>query len=176
MIYMDGSWINPGTIDEATGAGVYVKNDPTQNKAIRVTGERKSNQVGELVAILEAIRITPKGNNLKIHSDPEYALKGILKHKDKWEDQGWIDVENAELFQKILYELNISTDIMKLYWVKGHSKNKGNDEADCLANKGALNEMKTKIDTEIPDYAKTKGKLCIMTQNLLENTNNVENE
>ena len=43
---------------------------------------------------------------LTIISDSMYAIQGIIKNLRKWEDKGWMRVQNADIFQKIAYELD----------------------------------------------------------------------
>lgn len=97
---------------------------------------------------------------LKIHSDSNYVLKGIvhdgqgilsssLLHPSSqmgwirgWKRNGWktsagTGVKNVELWKDIelLIELHLSKGrVLEFIWVKGHSGNDGNELADTLAN------------------------------------------
>ena len=56
------------------------------------------------MAIVKALSITPKGEELMIIlEDSMYAIQGIIKNLRKWEDEGWMRIQNADIFQKIAY-------------------------------------------------------------------------
>ena len=89
VIYTDGLCINLNTKEVRTGAGTYCPRNDDYTKAIRVPGEIQTYQRGELIAILKALQMTPKGDPLKIKTDSMYAAKGIIEGLNKWEDIVW---------------------------------------------------------------------------------------
>lgn len=97
----------------------------------------QTNQTGELTAILELLQAVPPTHPIKIISDSRYCIDGIMWHSRKWEDKGWIGVENKELFQAILSRCRARNATTELEWVKGHSEVEGNERADRLAAEGA---------------------------------------
>jgi len=80
--------------------------DETKSRALRIPGPSQTNQRGELMAIVKALTIVPKGDKLTVISDSMYALQGVVENLRKWEDQGWMKVQNTDIFQKIAYELD----------------------------------------------------------------------
>jgi ribonuclease HI len=107
-------------------------NDP-HNSAIKVLGPYQSNQVSEIVAIIEAISATPPFQPLTIISDSPYAIEGLTEHLSIWENISWIGIQNATFFKKAIYLLKKHTAETHFKWVKGHSENKGNNECNRLA-------------------------------------------
>ncbi len=73
---------------------------------------------------------------LKVITDSKYVIEGLTTHLNKWEDMGWIGIENTPFFRKAAALLKMRTATTTFQWVKGHSGNKGNDESDRLAWKG----------------------------------------
>ena len=120
-VYTDGACLNNGKINAQCGSGIwFAPNDP-RNMAIRVPGNDQSNQVGELVAVIAAVQNLPIYAPLEIHSDSKYVIDGLTTHLSHWENIGWINVQNATLFQKAAYLLRRRTATTHLKWVKGHS-------------------------------------------------------
>lgn len=77
-------------------------------------------------------------NNTLIHiiSDSKYVIEGMTKHASKWEDVGWTDVKNAEALCDLLARLRGRSARTTFEWVKGHTGNVGNEQADRLAKMG----------------------------------------
>jgi len=98
-----------------------------------------TNQRMELNAVLEAVRSVE--GPLKVFSDSTYVVNCF---RDRWWE-GWIrrgwrnsqkkPVANRDLWEPLI-ELVLARDI-EFVWVKGHSGNRWNDEADRLATEAA---------------------------------------
>ena len=165
VIYTDGSCLNPNTKEARMGAGTYCPKNDDYTKAIRVPGDIQTNQRGELIAILKALQMTPKGDPLKIKTDSMYAAKGIIEGLNKWEDIAWYKVDNTDIFQKIKYEIDIRGGRTELKWIKGHNGTEGNEKADEMANEGANKETEDEINLETPEMYQLKGaRLASLTQ------------
>ena len=106
VIYTDGSCKDSNISKARAGAGTYCEMDDSKTKAIKIPGEPQTNQRGELIAMLTAIKSIPKGDELEIISDSKYSIKGIIEGIPKWTDKGWINVENKDIFQRIAYALD----------------------------------------------------------------------
>ena len=88
----------------------------------------------------------------------------------KWEDKGWMKVQNADIFQKIAYELDTRGGKTYFQWVKGLSNNPGNDGADKKPSEGAHKENADSIELKVSKEYKLQGaRLAIMTQKLAYN-------
>jgi ribonuclease HI len=164
-IHTDGACMNNGKKDARCGSGVWFGPNDPRNSATRIPGPAQSNQVGEIAAIIVAITKTPTFSPLKIISDSKYAIDGLTTHLSHWEDKGWIQVKNAELFKKAAFLLRQRTATTSFQWVKGHHGNLGNEESDKLAKEGAEKDQPDNIDLEIPNEFNTQGaKLLALDQ------------
>ena len=164
-VYTDGSCTNNGKADAVCGSGVWVGRNHPLNKAIRVPGSSQSNQVGELAAVIVAAETIPNYCKLTIVTDSEYVINGLTKHLEVWEDNGWIEVKNAELFKRAAFLLKKRTAPTYLEWVKGHQGVLGNEESDKLAKEGANKDAPDPLSLHIPDEFDLQGaKLETLTQ------------
>lgn len=157
-VYTDGSCKGNGKENSKGGWG-YVINMENE-KITDFGGERSTtNQVMELKAMLFALRkifsLPCENKTVQIYTDSAYVKRGIVgndfvKLQDKsgwiyrWKEKGWKNSKNYPIKNKDLWIdiydvvqkiVKCNRDI-KINWVKGHSNNSGNDEADKLANEG----------------------------------------
>jgi ribonuclease HI len=49
-----------------------------------------------------------------------YVIDGLTKHLQTWEDNGWINIKNTDLFKKAAYLLKRRMAPTAFKWVKGH--------------------------------------------------------
>ncbi|KAI0094524.1 RnaseH-domain-containing protein [Irpex rosettiformis] len=97
--------------------------------------------------------------------DSQYAIDGLTTHLNRWQDRGWIGIENAQLFRSAAYHLRKRSAITTFEWVKGHNGNLGNEGADELAAQGAQQAQSDNIDLTVPDqWNLTGAKLLGITQ------------
>jgi hypothetical protein len=102
---------------------------------------------------------------LKIITDSKYVIKGLTTHLGTWEDRGWINIKNADLFKAAAYLLRKRAATSTFQWVKGHEGNLGNEESDRLAKQGAEKDEPDPINLEIPVEFDLQGaKLATLTQ------------
>lgn len=97
-----------------------------------------TNQIGELCAVLEALRAHPGDEPLVIETDSQYAINCSTKWVHGWKRNGWKNsqkqpVKNAALIKAIDAELSRRPGSVKFVWVKGHAGNAGNEKVDELA-------------------------------------------
>ena len=136
-VWTDGSCNNNGSSSAVAGSGIWFGEGDRRNIATRVPGATQSNQAGEIYAIAVAAAKVPPFAPLHIVSDSKYAINGLTKHLQKWEDQGWIGVANKDLIQDAAARLRSRSATTTLRWIKGHSGDSGNEGADALAKEGA---------------------------------------
>ena len=135
-IYTDGSCIgNPGV----GGWGAIIIMD---GKKIKIKGNKTNttNNQMELIAPIKALKKIPNNSEVQIFTDSKYVKMGITEWIHKWKKNNWKTsskkkVKNIALWT-LLDELSNNFDI-KWNWVKGHSTDKLNNEADLLARKAA---------------------------------------
>ena len=136
-VYTDGACINNGRENAATGSGTwYGENDP-HNTSTRVAHKKQSNQTGELMAVLEALKNNLPESNLKIVSDSKYVIDSLTKFAEEWEAHNWSKNQNGEFFKCITAWVRSRQGTTSLKWIKGHEGNEGNEGADKLAGEGA---------------------------------------
>ncbi|KAI9789001.1 MAG: hypothetical protein M1833_002788 [Piccolia ochrophora] len=149
-VHTDGSSLGNGRMAAVAGVGVYFGKDDQRNISEALAGSRQTNQRAELTAILRALDIAPRHREVIIVTDSSYAIKCVTEWCVNWRKNGWRSaagkaVENRDLIEDILRKmeerdtLGVST---KFEWVKGHSTDQGNVEADRLAVAGARNAQR----------------------------------
>jgi len=108
-------------------------------------GARQTNQRAELTAILRALEIVPRHRDISIITDSRYAIDCVTSWYVNWRKNGWRTsagkaVENKDLVENILAKIEERNSLMVqtlFEWIKGHSNQLGNVEADKLAVEGA---------------------------------------
>ena len=101
----------------------------------------------ELKAAIEGLAALTRQCTVDLYTDSQYVQNGINQWMANWKRNGWRTaarkpVKNAELWQK-LDEL-VQRHQVQWHWVRGHSGNDGNEQADALANRGAADVMERK--------------------------------
>lgn len=110
-----------------------------------------TNQIGELTGVLMALKAHPTGS-LTIITDSQYVVNVFTKWSKGWQRKDWTlrdgsKVKNLPLIRTIRSILDTRKDKVQFQWTKGHSRSRGNNRADELAN-GYANKVK---DGDTPD-------------------------
>lgn len=97
-----------------------------------------TNQIAELTAAIEGLRLVPAGAAVELVSDSQYVLKGLSEWRAGWERKGYRNskgepVANLDLWKR-LFALADARQV-KTRWVRGHNGDPYNERADALANK-----------------------------------------
>lgn len=145
IIYTDGSSLSNGRVGARAGVGVYFGPGDRKNVSEALTGSRQTNQRAELTAVLRALDIAPRHREVTIYTDSRYSIDCVTSWYKNWKRNGWLTankkpVENKDLVQDIRGKMEEREALGKgtyFVWVKGHSGDKGNAEADRLAVEGA---------------------------------------
>jgi ribonuclease HI len=167
VVYTDGSSLNNGSAIATCGSGVWFGENNERNIAVRPPMEDQSNQVGEIAAVILAARAVPDFVELEIQSDSLTTIEGLTQHLEMWENRGWIGVKNSKLLRVAAYQLRKRSTPTHFQWVKGHSGNTGNEEADKLAGEAAKQPEKDNMNLEIPlKFRITGTRLVSITQAL----------
>ena len=153
MVFTDGACPNNGKGGARAGIGVWWNHGHKHNVSERVKGEKQTNNVGEIQAIVRAIEVAfqmKTVRKLQINTDSEFTINSVTKWMSGWKKKGWKKADGKEVANKedfmILDEvLQKAKDIEKveIKWkhVKGHAGIEGNEEADKLAVAGAMKDL-----------------------------------
>lgn len=124
IVYTDGSALNIGSQDSGCGWAcklIYKGYEKMKSGADR----GKTNNVMEMTAVLMAMRsITNKSIPVELFSDSKYVIETL--------NENYAIKKNVELWKEIIEEMSKFSDI-KFFWVKGHDKNRHNNDVDKAA-------------------------------------------
>ena len=137
IIYTDGACSgNPGP--GGWGAVLMFKD---YKKEISGGNKNTTNNIMELTAVVEALRLVKYPCKIKLYSDSAYVTNGFLQGwiynwiKKNWKTADGKPVKNKELWEE-LYSFTKIHEI-EFIKVKGHSDNEYNNRCDELA-RGAI--------------------------------------
>jgi len=93
----------------------------------------------ELTAAIEALNALKGRRSVVLHTDSKYVMDGINEWMPNWKKRDWKTaarkpVKNKDLWQAL--DVAAERHDVKWKWIKGHTGNVGNEEADALANRG----------------------------------------
>lgn len=138
-IYTDGACSGnpgPGGWGSILMAGVNQK---------EISGGKKNttNNIMELTAVIEALKLLKRPCEVDLYSDSAYVVNAFLQDwisswiKNNWKNSSKEEVKNKELWQELI-ELT-QTHKVTFHKVKGHSDNKYNNRCDELARNAIKN-------------------------------------
>ena len=136
-IYTDGACKgNPGP----GGWGALLKSVSTQKELFGGEALTTNNRM-ELTAVIEALTALKRPCHVTLHVDSQYVLKGMTEWMAGWKARGWKTatkkaVKNVDLWQRLDQLVNTAGHKIDWRWVRGHTGNPGNEQADALANRG----------------------------------------
>ena len=132
-VYTDGACSgNPGP----GGWGAVLLFDCGEERRVSGGCRETTNNRMELTAVIEALAVLDGRHNVCVNTDSIYVKNGITSWIHAWKLNGWRTssksaVKNVDLWMR-LEELVLRHN-MEWKWVKGHSGDKYNEEADVLA-------------------------------------------
>lgn len=142
-IYTDGACSgNPGP--GGWGAILFYEEN---RKEIYGNKKDTTNNIMELTAVIEALKLLKVECEVELYSDSAYVVNAFEKgwidnwKKNNWKTSGKDDVKNKELWEE-LYNLTKKHKV-KFIKVKGHSDNEFNNRCDFLAT-NAIKELNEK--------------------------------
>lgn len=117
---------------------------------------RGTNNIGELLAIRQALRHLGPEADVLIRADSQYAIKVITIWAPGWRRRGWRKgdgkrPENLDLIRGILELVESRTGATDFEWVRGHAGDVHNERADALAVGAAQRAQGGQAD--FPDVA-----------------------
>lgn len=138
-IYTDGACRgNPGP----GGWGVVLESG-SRKKTLHGGHPQTTNNRMELTAAVEALNALKGRRDVVLYTDSKYVMDGIRSWLPNWKRRGWKTaakkpVKNRDLWQAL--DAAAEKHNVTWKWVRGHTGNRGNEEADALANRG-IDEM-----------------------------------
>ena len=152
MVFTDGACPNNGKGGARAGIGVWWNHGHKLNVSERVKGEKQTNNVGEIQAIVRAIVLAIEMKSIKklqVNTDSEFTINSVTKWMPGWKKKGWKKADGKEVANKedfvVLDKVlgNAKSEGIEIKWehVRGHAGIEGNEEADKLAVAGALMDL-----------------------------------
>ena len=150
-VYTDGACPNNGSKNARSSIGVYFpekNNVKLENISKPLQIDNHSNNVAELTAILEALKIIKLSEiDLPIHlyTDSSYCRSILIEWYEKWVRNDLLhNKKNISIIQKT-YGIYKGFDNLKIIHVPAHTRNKdehsyGNSIADQLARNALKND------------------------------------
>ena len=139
IVYTDGACSRNGSKNALAGYGIYFGEGDPRNVSKRLTTGKFTNNVAELTAVVEAIKLLSGSYDKKIgiYTDSTYTMLCASSFGEKCQKKKWAsDIPNVELVKE-LYTL-VKEHSITLLHVSAHTTNdddhsNGNREADRLA-------------------------------------------
>nr|KEP23061.1 hypothetical protein DA06_12755 [Georgenia sp. SUBG003] len=127
-----------------------------------------TNNIGELLALREALRHVGPGPNLLIRADSQYVINIATKWAKGWKRRGWRKgdgkvPENLELIKEIDALLEARRGRTDFEWVRGHTGDEHNERADELAVAAAKAASSGGTSARTTTGARTGGPAAAMT-------------
>ncbi len=95
----------------------------------------------EMTAVIRALELLKRPSTVEVHTDSQYAQKGISEWLPGWKQRNWRTasgkpVKNQDLWQQL--DALSQQHHVEWRWVRGHNGHTENERADVLANQGVL--------------------------------------
>lgn len=139
IIYTDGACSgNPGP--GGWGAILMINEN---KKEISGGNKNTTNNVMELTAVIEALKLLKRPCNVNLYSDSAYVVNAFLQNwilgwiKNGWKNSNKEDVKNKELWQELISLTKVHD--VTFHKVKGHADNNYNNRCDELARNAIKN-------------------------------------
>ena len=139
IIYTDGACSgNPGP--GGWGAILMINEN---KKEISGGNKNTTNNVMELTAVIQALKLLKRPCNVNLYSDSAYVVNAFLQNwilgwiKNGWKNSNKEDVKNKELWQELISLTKVHN--VTFHKVKGHADNKYNNRCDELARNAIKN-------------------------------------
>ena len=150
IIFTDGSCIRNGKPGAKGGWGVFFGDNHEKNSHGPQSGPKHSNQLGELEAILHALKLADDNKHIFIYTDSKYSIDCLTNWIIKWKINNWkkangTDVIHSDLIKEIddLIQLKKKVEFIHIRSHQTEPRDKlsdeyfiwyGNHQADLLAS------------------------------------------
>ncbi|MDH5358012.1 MAG: ribonuclease HI [Gammaproteobacteria bacterium] len=131
-IFTDGACSgNPGP----GGWGAILRFNGVEKELSGSEKESTNNRM-EMMAVIAALEALTRPCAVKITTDSQYVMKGMLEWLPDWKKRNWKTaarkpVKNVDLWQRM--EKAAQSHQLKWEWVRGHQGHPENERADQLA-------------------------------------------
>lgn len=134
----DGSCLSNGEASTQARARVFYEEGSQLNRCIKVPLHlHQLNETGKFLVLKEAAEQGLVDANLDIKLDSMYVINLVIQDLQKNENEGYINTANANLAQLTVARLRERRTKYRLIWVKGHSGQVRNKDANRLASVAA---------------------------------------
>lgn len=147
LVHTDGSCLGNGNESVArAGYSVFFGDGDSRNVSEPIVGDKHTNNVGELTAVIVAMEKSDPNKPLLIISDSKYVQLGLVgDEKTKpwhhnWLRNGWRNAKRQPVENRGLWERLIAISKkrnFRIKWQKAHNGHIGNETADRMAKSGA---------------------------------------
>jgi len=139
IVYTDGACSKNGSKHAVAGYGIFFGEGNPKNVSKRITSGKITNNVAELTAVVEAIKLLSDSYDKKIgiYTDSKYTMLCASSFGEKCQKKKWAaDIPNVELVKEVF--TLVKQHSITLLHVSAHTTNEdvhsiGNREADRLA-------------------------------------------
>ena len=95
-----------------------------------------SNNLTELLAVIEGIRLTDENESIRLVCDSQYVIKGVFNWIPVWKLNNWftangLKAKNVEYWKEL--DLLLNNRYIEFQWVKGHRDHIENKLCDYYA-------------------------------------------
>jgi ribonuclease HI len=144
-LYADGAAVpNPG---QGGWCAVLIEDGVLRRELTGAVPCQTTNNRMELLAILKAMRLIPRGAECVIYSDSQLAIDALTQWAARWQANDWrlgkrvgrgALVRNRDLVESLHEELQARKGLVRLLWSKGHAGNQWQEHCDRQAHRAAL--------------------------------------
>lgn len=162
IVYTSGASEHVGQENVCAGSGVWFGAEDTDNTAIRVPGDHRTEQSGEVAAVLHAVRSVSYFAPLKIISTSKSVIELLTTGLSDLEITGYVNRSDRDLIRATVATLRERGAVTRL----NHTTNEaGNNHARELAKQGAAKPDMGRVNLTIPAKFNLEGaQLSALTQ------------
>ncbi|KAG1800547.1 ribonuclease H-like protein, partial [Suillus variegatus] len=142
----------------ATGAAWYGPDD-IRNIAFQLPQDLATPEAGELAAILETARATPKNARMELSIKASKIIKLLTKDAPRLEQLGWIQAPNTKLIVAIMAKLRERSATTTLQVWGTNTPKRNMEETEHLIRRRTENPKTYNIHTKVKDEFNTSGLL-----------------